>query len=142
MKIAVNTGGGDAPGLNAVLRAVVNAAASRGWHVYGVRDGYNGFFRPGGVHPLTTDMVRGITGLGGTMLGTASSGSPFEYPRDGEVVDVSDDVVRAFYEQGFDAFVAIGGDGSFRLAKQFMDKGVPIVCVPKTIDNDVNGTHV
>jgi 6-phosphofructokinase 1 len=142
MKIAVNTGGGDAPGLNAVIRAVVNSARSRGWDVHGVHDGYNGFFRPGGVHPLTTDMVRGITGLGGTILGTVNTGSPFEFPRDGEIVDISDDVVNGFYEQGFDAFVVIGGDGSFRIAKQFMDKGMPIVCVPKTIDNDVNGTHV
>ncbi|MBM3215332.1 ATP-dependent 6-phosphofructokinase [Candidatus Poribacteria bacterium] len=142
MRIAVNTGGGDAPGLNAVLRAVVNAATVRGWDVYGVREGYNGFFRPGGVHPLTRDMVRGITPLGGTILGTVNRGNPFEFPRDGELVDISDEVVRKFYEHGFDAFIAVGGDGSFRIAKRFMDKGIPMVCVPKTIDNDVNGTHV
>ncbi|MDA1190969.1 MAG: ATP-dependent 6-phosphofructokinase [Candidatus Poribacteria bacterium] len=142
MRIAVNTGGGDAPGLNAVIRAVVHAAESRGWNVYGVNEGYNGFLRPGGVHPLTTEMVRGITALGGTILGTVNTGSPFDFPRNGERVDISDEIVNKFYENKFDAFVAIGGDGSFRIAKQFMDKGLPMVCVPKTIDNDVNATHV
>jgi 6-phosphofructokinase 1 len=142
VKIAINTGGGDAPGLNAVIRAVVNSADSRGWEVWGVREGYNGFFRPGGVHPLTKDMVRGITQLGGTILGTVSRGNPFEFPRDGELVDISDDVVRRFHEHRFDAFVVIGGDGSFRIAQRFIAKGLPMVCVPKTIDNDVNGTHV
>jgi 6-phosphofructokinase 1 len=142
MKIAVNTGGGDAPGLNAVLRAVVNAAHSRNWEVYGVREGYNGFFRPGGVHPLTRDMVRGITALGGTILGTVNRGNPFEFPRDGVLVDISDEVVRKFYEHGFDAFIVIGGDGSFRIAQKFIAKGLPMIGVPKTIDNDVNATHV
>lgn len=142
MKIAVNTGGGDAPGLNAVLHAVVHAAYARGWEVWGVREGYNGFFKMGGVHPLTRDMVRGIAKLGGTMLGTVNTGNPFEFPQDGKVVDISDDVVRKFHEQGFSAFIVIGGDGSFRIAKRFMDKGLPMVCVPKTIDNDVAGTYV
>ena len=138
MKIAVNTGGGDAPGLNAVIRAVVHAATARGWEVYGVRQGYNGFFQPGGVHPLTTEMVRGITALGGTILGTVNKGSLF----DATESDLTDRIVRRFYELGFNAFIAIGGDGSFRIAQRFIAQGVPMVCVPKTIDNDVNNTHV
>lgn len=142
MKIAINTGGGDAPGLNAVIRAVVNAASTRNWDVYGVREGYNGFFKPGGVHPLTRDMVRGITALGGTILGTVNRGNPFEYPLDGKIVDISDEVVRKFYEHGFDAFIVVGGDGSFRIAQKFIAKGLPLIGVPKTIDNDVNATHV
>ena len=142
MKIAVNTGGGDAPGLNAVIRAVVHAATARGWEVYGVRQGYNGFFQPGGVHPLTPEMVRGITALGGTILGTVNKGSLFESAEGGRSGDVADQIVRRFYEMGFNAFIAIGGDGSFRIAQRFIDRGVPMVCVPKTIDNDVNNTHV
>ncbi|GIX06495.1 MAG: 6-phosphofructokinase [Candidatus Poribacteria bacterium] len=143
MKIAINTGGGDAPGLNAVIRAVVNAAERKGWSVYGIREGYNGFFQPGGIRPLTTEMVRGITPLGGTILGTVNRGNPFEYPtEDGRVVDISEQVVRKFWEQGFDALIVVGGDGSFRIAKRFAEMGIPLVAVPKTIDNDVNATHV
>lgn len=142
MKIAVNTGGGDAPGLNAVIRAVVHAAAARGWAVYGVRQGYNGFFQPGGVHPLTPEMVRGITALGGTILGTINKGNPFEYPAGEHATDISDQIVSRFYELGLDAFIVIGGDGSFRIAKRFIEKGLPMVCVPKTIDNDVDNTYV
>lgn len=142
MRIAVNTGGGDAPGLNAVIRAVVHAAHVRGWEVYGVRQGYNGLLNPGGTHPLTTEMVRGITALGGTILGTVNRGNPFEFP-DGEgTVDISDRIVRRFYELGLQAFVVIGGDGSFRIAQRFIAKGLPIVAVPKTIDNDVDNTHL
>ena len=146
-RIAVNTGGGDAPGLNAVIRSVVLAAIQRGWEVYGIEDGYAGLLRgeEGEVVALTRDRVRGITFLGGTILGTTSRGDPFEWPvlRDGEVVDRrdrSDEVVEAFHDRGFDCLVAIGGDGSLRLAQRLSEKGMPVVGVPKTIDNDVAGT--
>jgi ATP-dependent phosphofructokinase / diphosphate-dependent phosphofructokinase len=84
-KIAINTGGGDAPGLNAVIRAVVLAAESRGWEVHGIREGYNGILNPqdypdGGLVPLTRSRVRGITHLGGTILGTTNRGNPLSYP--------------------------------------------------------------
>jgi len=146
-RIAVNTGGGDAPGLNAVIRAVVLAAIQRDWEVYGIENGYAGLLEgeEGEVVALNRERVRGITFLGGTILGTTSRGNPFEWPvvEDGEVVerlDRSDEVVEEFRDRGFDCLVAIGGDGSLRLAHRLAQKGMPVVGVPKTIDNDVAGT--
>jgi len=148
-RIAINTGGGDAPGLNAVIRAVVLAARRRGWEVFGIRRGYGGLLgdEPGdGVVPLDEGSVRGITHLGGTMLGTTNRGNPFEWPvetpRGRGAVDRSDEVVAAFRDLGFDALVAVGGDGSLRIAQRLMDKGIPVVGVPKTIDNDLGATEV
>ncbi len=146
MRIAINTGGGDAPGLNAVIRAVTLAAARRGWEVFGIRRGYGGLLgeEPGeGVVPLDASSVRGITHLGGTILGTTNRGNPFEWPIEGGAsVDRSDEVVAAFHEHGFDALVAVGGDGSLRIAQGLMGKGIPVVGVPKTIDNDLAATEV
>lgn len=144
-RIGVNTGGGDAPGLNAVIRSVTLAAIREGWEVVGIPHGYAGLLDPRKLIPLTRQSVRGITHLGGTILGTANKGNPFELPEkgpDGQVVlrDHSDTVVENFHAQGLDALVVIGGDGSMRIAKKFMDKGIPLVSVPKTIDNDVYGT--
>ena len=84
-RIAINTGGGDAPGLNAVIRAATIAAINRGWEMFGIRDGYNGLFLPkqypeGGLIPLTRQTVRGITHLGGTIIGTTNRGNPLKYP--------------------------------------------------------------
>jgi 6-phosphofructokinase 1 len=151
-RIAINTGGGDAPGLNAVIRAVVLCSHRRGWESFGIRDGYNGLlmperYREGGLVRLTPDSVRGITPLGGTILGTTNAGNPLKYPTampDGSVseVDRSDELVRAFHEARLDALVAIGGDGSLAIAKVLHDKGIPVVGVPKTIDNDLDGTVI
>jgi 6-phosphofructokinase 1 len=144
--ILVNTGGGDAPGLNAVIRAVVQAALQRGWRVSGIRRSYDGLLSddPGGVVPLDRHAIRGIAHLGGTILGTTNKGDPFGYPckRNGQVVleDLSDRVVRRFRELGGDALVAIGGDGSLRIAQKLFEKGIPVVGVPKTIDNDLDCT--
>ncbi len=146
-RIAVNTGGGDAPGLNAVIRAVVIAALSRGWEVLGIHRGYSGLFAPedGGLIRLDRESVRGITHLGGTILGTSNRGNPFAWPvttNDGNVVEVdrSADVIDAFDAAGIDALVAIGGDGSLRIAHELSKSGLPVVGVPKTIDNDVERT--
>ncbi len=144
-KIAINTGGGDAPGLNAVIRAATLTALNRGWEVYGIQRAYEGLFIEDGVVPLTRDSVRGITHLGGTILGTTNRGNPFAIPvkqPDGtvKIEDRSDDVVRNFREFGFDALVAIGGDGSLTIARDLAAKGLPVVGVPKTIDNDIDGT--
>ena len=146
-RIAINTGGGDAPGLNAVIRATVLAALKRGWEVLGIRKGYIGLLEPGdrGVFPLGRDDVRGIAHLGGTILGTTNRGNPFEWPVTGDdgathTVDRSDEVVAAFRRLGLDALVAIGGDGSMKIAHGLARKGVPIVGIPKTIDNDLAGT--
>jgi ATP-dependent phosphofructokinase / diphosphate-dependent phosphofructokinase len=151
-RIAVNTGGGDAPGLNAVIRAVVLSAHRLGWEVYGIRDGYNGLMMPnqypqGGLIPLTPHRVRGITPLGGTILGTTNVGNPLHYPTpmpDGTVVEVDrcDELVEAFRKSELDALVAVGGDGSLTIAKVLHERGLRVVGVPKTIDNDLEGTVI
>ena len=149
-RIAINTGGGDAPGLNAVIRATVLAAINRGWECYGIRDGFNGILNPqryadGGVFRLTRDAVRGIAHLGGTILGTTNRGNPLHYPMpmpDGttQATDRSDEIVSYFKREGLDALVAIGGDGSLTIAHALHKKGLPVVGVPKTIDNDLDKT--
>ena len=151
-RIALSTGGGDAPGLNAVIRAVVLAALNRGWACFGIREGYNGLLVPdnypqGGVIPLTRDSVRGITHLGGTILGTTNRGDPRRFPvlnKDGRLTekDVTDDVVDLFNQQRVDALITIGGDGSLAIANVLSQKGLPVVGVPKTIDNDLDGTVI
>jgi len=144
-RIAVNTGGGDAPGLNAVIRSIVLSSLRRGWEVLGIHKGYQGLLDTSKIIQLDRDSVRGITHIGGTILGTTNKGNPFEYPTKmpgGEIalVDRSDDVVQAFNRLRIDALIAIGGDGSMKIASQFAAKGLPIVGVPKTIDNDLSGT--
>ncbi|MEK7416008.1 MAG: ATP-dependent 6-phosphofructokinase [Planctomycetota bacterium] len=149
MHIMINTGGGDAPGLNAVIRAATLSAIRRGWKVTGIRKGYSGLLsdEPGGLIPLSRESVRGIAAMGGTMLGTINKGNPFEYPSatpDGKTIlaDISDRVIDRFKATGADALIAVGGDGSMRIAQRFVEKGMPVVCVPKTIDNDVSCTTV
>ena len=144
-RIGINTGGGDAPGLNAVIRAVVLSALRRGWEVIGIREGYAGLLDTSKIVQLTPDKVRGISHLGGTILGTANRGNPLEYPMttaDGGIstVDRSDEVIEGFKRLGLDAVIAVGGDGSMRIAHELCKKGMPIVGVPKTIDNDLDGT--
>lgn len=145
MRIAISTGGGDAPGLNAVIRAIVLTAHTRGWQTYGIRRGFGGLLGDDGVMTLTPDKVRGITHLGGTILGTTNRGNPFRWASrdsDGREVEVdrSDDLIAAFAASGFDALIAIGGDGSLKIGYDLWRKGLPVVGVPKTIDNDVGGT--
>ena len=146
-RIAVNTVGGDAPGLNAVIRSIVLSALRRGWEVLGVRKGYEGLLDTSKIMQLDRDAVRGITHLGGTILGTTNRNSPFEYPvkvSGGKTdrVDRSDEVVENFRRLKIDALIAIGGDGSMRIACDLVKKGLPIVGVPKTIDNDLSGTVI
>ena len=146
-RIAVLTGGGDAPGLNAVIRAVVKTAINvYGCEVLGIIDGYDGFLATGGVVPLGPAEVRGILPRGGTILGTANRGNPFarKVIRDGKevVVDVSDDIVEAIKDLSLDALIVIGGDGTLHIAMELFEKGVPVIGVPKTIDNDIGGTEV
>ena len=145
MRIAISTGGGDAPGLNAVIRAIVLSAYTRGWQTYGIRRGYGGLLGDDGIMTLSPDKVRGITHLGGTILGTTNRGNPFRWVvkgTDGQdaEVDRSDDLIGAFNASGFDALITIGGDGSLKIGYDLWRKGLPVVGVPKTIDNDVMGT--
>lgn len=149
-RIAISTGGGDAPGLNAVIRAVVLSASNRGWECYGIRDGYNGILCPerypeGGLLRLTRERVRGIGSLGGTILGTTNKGNPLQFPttqHDGSVVlrDRSDDVLAYFQKENLDALISVGGDGSLAIAHALHRKGLRVVGVPKTIDNDLDKT--
>lgn len=146
-RIAINTGGGDAPGLNAVIRAIVLSSLRRGWEVLGIHKGYEGLLDTSKIIQLNRDSVRGITHIGGTILGTTNKNSPFDYPMklpSGEMtrVDRSNEVLESFRRLRIDALIAIGGDGSMKIACQFATKGLPIVGVPKTIDNDLSGTVV
>ncbi|MGB9715609.1 MAG: 6-phosphofructokinase [Thermodesulfovibrionales bacterium] len=147
MKIAVNTGGGDAPGLNAVIRGIVLAAHQKKWEVYGIKYGYRGLIDTKQIVHLTPEAVQDITNIGGTILGSAVRGDPFRFPMekaDGTVVetDISDKVVSNFKMLGFDVLIAIGGDGSLSIANKFLKKGIPVIGIPKTIDNDISATSV
>lgn len=146
-RLGILTGGGDAPGLNAVIRAAVKTALTlEDCDIVGLRDGFDGLIEAGGVRPLTAESVRGILPRGGTILGTANRGNPFarRVVRDGveTSIDVSDQVVAAFERLGLEALIVVGGDGTLRISRELYDKGCPIVGVPKTIDNDVGGTDV
>ena len=151
-KIAINTGGGDAPGLNAVIHGAVYAARGLGWEIVGIREGYDGMLEPerfpdGGLVELHRSTVREISHLGGTILGTTNRGNPFHRiveQLDGSQVemDCSDDLMQRFRDNGIDALIAVGGDGSLTIANQLYGKGVRVVGVPKTIDNDLESTTV
>lgn len=145
MRIALSTGGGDAPGLNAVIRAAVLSACNRGWEVLGIKKGYAGLLGEEEVIPMTPTTVRGIAHLGGTILRTTNRGNPFSYPviqPDGSCIeqDRSEELIDNARRLGIDAMISIGGDGSLTIAHQLCERGMRIVCVPKTIDNDVSGT--
>lgn len=147
LKIAINTGGGDAPGLNAVIEAVVMSAYSRHWEVYGIKNGYLGLLDTDEIIHLTPDKVRNIASLGGTILGTTNRGNPFQMPvpcitGETQIKDLSDKVIENFKRLRFDCLVAVGGDGSLKIAYDFFKKGMPVIGVPKTIDNDLGGTVI
>ena len=146
MRVGILTGGGDCPALNAVIRAAVKTSVGFGWEVLGIEEGFDGL-----VHcktrPMNAASVSGILHLGGTILGTTNSANPFSYPILGEAGkilerDISDTVVANFRKIGLEALIVIGGDGTLGIAQQFYEKGVPLVGVPKTIDNDIDGTIV
>lgn len=149
-RIALSTGGGDAPGLNAVIRAATLAARNRDWDVVGIRDGFNGLLFPerypeGGLIKLTRDGVRGIVHLGGTIIGTTDIGSPIAYPvqqSDGTwiTVDRTEELLARFEEHRIDALITIGGDGTMEIASHLHEAGLRLVGVPKTIDNDLDKT--
>ena len=149
-RVAINTGGGDAPGLNAVIHGAVYAARGKGWEIVGIRDGYDGILVPerypnGGVVELHRSMVREISHLGGTILGSTNRGNPFRHiarQADGSAieVDLSEKVLAYFRDQKIDALIAVGGDGSLTIARQLQEKGLCVIGVPKTIDNDLEST--
>ncbi|MBA3013418.1 MAG: ATP-dependent 6-phosphofructokinase [Proteobacteria bacterium] len=147
-KIVISTGGGDAPGLNAVIYAVVMAAHYRGWEVYGSRGGYKGLIDLDELVPLTPKTVADITALGGTILGSTNKGNPFSMPIKNlageiQVHDISDRIMKNFTRMGFACHIAVGGDGSLDIARRFFEeKGMPVIGVPKTIDNDLYATQL
>ena len=147
-RIAISTGGGDAPGLNGVIRAVVRSAILKhGWEVFGMQDGFDGLIRPEKkLVPLDLDKVTGLLSRGGTILGTTNRGNPFSYStvENGRetVRDVSGLVIENARKLGIEGIVVIGGDGSQKIALELFRKGLPVVGVPKTIDNDLYATEV
>ena len=141
-RIGVLTGGGDAPGLNAVIRAVVKSGVNHGIEVVGLEDSFDGLIEPNRSRVLTAKDVTGILRRGGTILGTVNRGDPFAYPietSEGKQ-DYSQRVVDMFHRMGLDGLVVIGGDGTLAIADKFAKMGIPLVGVPKTIDNDIVGT--
>jgi 6-phosphofructokinase len=142
--IGILTGGGDAPGLNAVLRAVVKYGVGRlGWTLVGIEDSFNGLLEtPYRVRPLTPVSCQGLLQRGGTVLGTTNHGDPFAFPgTNGSRGDRSGEIPRAMAELGLEGLIVMGGDGTQRIARQLMERhGVQVVGVPKTIDNDLGAT--
>jgi 6-phosphofructokinase 1 len=147
-RIGISTGGGDCPGLNAVIRAVVKCAINKyQWEVIGIQDGFDGLICPEQKsRPLRLQDVSGILPRGGTILGTTNRGNPLSYKMvvDGKEVvkDISNDVVANARKLGLDGVVVIGGDGSQKIALDLYRKGMPVVSVPKTIDNDLSATEI
>ena len=144
MRIAIVTGGGDCPGLNAVIRAATKNALLRGWEVLGIIGGYEGLLSPANYMTLDYQTVAGLLTRGGTILGTANRGRFSAKIGHGEKRGLPTELLaetKAGMEQlGVSALISIGGDGSLSIAQQMHEFGIPIVGVPKTIDNDVNGT--
>jgi 6-phosphofructokinase 1 len=143
--VCILTGGGDAPGLNAVIRAFVKTCSDIGIEVYGSEDGFEGLIQPGRLVKLKTSSVRGILPKGGSILGCSNTANPFSYPtRDAKgnpkLIDVSETVLRRIREHAIDVLVMVGGDGTMSHAQKLMELGVRVVGVPKTIDNDLDAT--
>jgi 6-phosphofructokinase 1 len=146
-RACILTGGGDAPGLNAVLRAFVKTCTSVGIEVLGSEDGFEGLIQPNRLVKLTPASVQGTLPKGGSILGCSNRANPFAYPTRGarnkeKLVDVSADVVRRLEDHAVDCLVLVGGDGTMAMGKRFLDLGVPVIGVPKTIDNDLAATEL
>jgi 6-phosphofructokinase 1 len=146
MRIGVLTGGGDCPGLNAVIRAIVKASHASGWEVTGIEEGFQGLLDPLRTRLLTLQEIRGILPTGGTILGTSNIKDPFKTKVviQGEETqqDLSSVIVRNIGKLGLDALIAIGGDGTLKISNRLFQIGCPMVGVPKTIDNDILATDV
>ena len=146
-RIGILTGGGDWPGLNAVIRAAVKTAINEyAWEVLGIEDGFEGLIKPDKARLLDITDVRGLLPRGGTMLGSTNRANPFHYEvsTNGEVkvFDVSETVLQRVRDYGIDVLLVIGGDGTMRIAQELMQKGLQVVGVPKTIDNDLYGKEI
>lgn len=144
-RIGVLTGGGDCPGLNAVIRGVTKPAQDLGMSVFGILDGFEGFVE-GKTIELRNEDVSGILSRGGTILGSSNKGDPFHWPveKDGkiDIVDKSQNVLRNYKALGLDAVIAIGGDGTMHICNKLSELGINMIGVPKTIDNDLEATDM
>jgi ATP-dependent phosphofructokinase / diphosphate-dependent phosphofructokinase len=145
--IGIANGGGDCPGLNAVIRGAVRSAIfGHSWRVIGINDGFDGLIWPERTVPLTVESIAGILPRGGTILGTTNRGNPFHYKVDEGGNKIEHDYSLRCCENarklGIDAVIAIGGDGTLTIARDLCRLGIPIVVVPKTIDNDLSATEV
>ncbi len=144
-RIGILTGGGDCPGLNAVIRGVTKPAHDQGLHVWGIYDGFEGFVEGRG-NPLYSKDVSGILARGGTILGSSNKGDPFHWPEEVDneirIVDRSERVMMNYEAWDLDAIIAIGGDGTMHIANKLSKMGMNVVGVPKTIDNDLDATDV
>ncbi len=145
-KIGILTGGGDCPGLNAVIRGVVRAAVNlHGWEVTGILDGFDGLIE-GKSRNITSRDVRGLQARGGTILGTSNRGNPLHYPVEGKngivYKDVTGTIVKNIKKLKIDVLISVGGDGTMKITQALFEKGVPVMGVPKTIDNDLKATEV
>ncbi len=143
-RIGILTGGGDCPGLNSVIRSVVKTAIHQyGLEVFGIEDGYEGLIFKRGRFLSSSD-VSGILTLGGTILGTSNKADPFYMPvlRGKKIVfeDQSQIALENFRDWELDALITVGGDGTLKIARELSAKGIPVVGIPKTIDNDLSGT--
>lgn len=148
-KILILTGGGDCPGLNAVIRGIAKRARKeKDWEVYGSIEAFNGVLNePQEIVKLTSKRTAGIHVKGGTILKTTNKANPIKFPvtqADGttKFLDRSDELVKKLKVLNFDAIVNIGGDGSQKISKALHDKGIPMIGVPKTIDNDLSATDM
>ncbi len=139
-RIGILTGGGDCPGLNAVIRAAVRTASrEHNLEVLGIQFGFEGLLNKSCI-PLTSELIRGILPKGGTLLRTTNRGNPFEFPAEAGAEDRSKVLLRNIEELGLDGIIAIGGDGTLKIAQRLFEMGIPMIAVPKTIDNDLAAT--
>lgn len=142
-RIGILTGGGDCPGLNAVIRGVAKPAHDYGMEVLGIEDGFEGFINSRARQLYNRD-VSGILSIGGTILGSSNKGDPFHWPVDSDgtikITDKSDVALKNYENWGLDVLIAIGGDGTMNICNELIAKGMKIIGVPKTIDNDLQAT--
>jgi 6-phosphofructokinase 1 len=145
-RIGILTGGGDCPGLNTVIRAVVKSASKRDWDTIGFLDGYEGLLEPLRYRPLDYKEMDALLFVGGTILGTSNKGRFAAKIGHGEATriprEILDQAKASFEKLGLRALVCVGGDGSLSIAQQLFEHGVPVVGVPKTIDNDIEATVI
>lgn len=142
LKIGILTSGGDCPGLNALIAAITIGGIKRGWETIGIKHGFPGLFDPPKTIHLTEQSVENISSMGGSILGTSNNVDPFHVLEKKHPRDRSKEIINNIKKLKLDALLVAGGDGSLSICHQLSDGGVPIVGIPKTIDNDVYGTDL